>query len=84
MIPELYELEQIIENNQSHINDPVFNHTVSVLTKLGGRFKKVDRRVADYLAQKIDSYSRKYSLLFFFPMGILIINIISLSVHFLD
>ncbi len=32
--PELYELENIIENNESHDNDSVLNHTVSVMEKL--------------------------------------------------
>jgi len=31
LIPEFYELEEIIENNDWHNNDSVLNHTISVL-----------------------------------------------------
>ena len=58
-IPELYELKEIIENNKSHINDPVFTHTISVLTELEQLLKRVNEKVKGYLSQKIDYYSRQ-------------------------
>ena len=64
IIPEIYELERIVENNRSHINDPVFTHTLSVLVKLENILAAANKKVSDYLSQKIDYYSRKELLLF--------------------
>lgn len=64
VIPELYELEGIIENNRSHNNDPVFNHTITVLIELEKLFERANKRIKNYLAQKVNSHSRR-ELLFF-------------------
>lgn len=64
VVPELYELEEIIENNRSHNNDPVFNHTIAVLIELEKLFERVNKRIKNYLAQKVSSHLRK-ELLFF-------------------
>ena len=59
VVPELYELEEIIENNLWHNNDPVFNHVISVLTELNKLFEEVNDKIKAYLAEKIKNYSRK-------------------------
>lgn len=59
VIPELYELEEVIENNLWHNNDPVFNHVVSVSTELNKLFEEVNDKIKAYLAEKIKNYSRK-------------------------
>jgi len=58
-IPELYELEKIIENNPWHNNDKVLDHTISVLVELEQVFRKLDDRTKTYLDKKINAYSRK-------------------------
>ena len=64
LIPELYELENVIENNQWHSNDKVLNHTISTLVELERLYEKSDNKVKDYLDEEIDVYSRR-KLLFF-------------------
>lgn len=59
LIPELYELEEIIENNPWHNNDNVLNHTISVLGELEQIFEKLNDRIKACLDKKIDAYSRK-------------------------
>lgn len=59
VIPELYELETIIENNLWHVNDNVFNHIISVTTELEKIIKKANERIKNYLKEKIDICSRK-------------------------
>jgi putative nucleotidyltransferase with HDIG domain len=59
VIPELYELEEVIENNLWHNNDPVFNHVISVSTELNKLFEEVNDKIKAYLAEKIKNYSRK-------------------------
>ena len=60
LIPEIYELEKVIENdNHCHNNDSVFNHIMSVLKGLEEILKSVKGKVSDYLNQKITNYSRK-------------------------
>lgn len=59
LIPELYELEKVIENNKWHSNDKVLDHTISVLVELESLFEKLDNKVNDYLDEKIDGYQRR-------------------------
>jgi len=58
-IPELYELEKIIENNPWHNNDKILDHTISVLIELEQIFKKLNDRIKACLDKKINTYSRK-------------------------
>lgn len=58
-IPEFYELEKVIENNDWHDNDSVFNHTLTVLSHLEKILKKTKKVILRYLNKKIDSCSRK-------------------------
>ncbi len=60
LIPELYELKEIIENDgYYHNNDSIFNHTLRVLEKLEESLKNVKDKVSDYLDQKITNHTRK-------------------------
>jgi UTP:GlnB (protein PII) uridylyltransferase len=58
-IPEFYELEKVIENNDWHDNDSVFNHTLTVLSHLEKILKKTKKAILRYLDKKIDSCTRK-------------------------
>lgn len=60
LIPELYELKEIIENDgYYHDNDSIFNHTLRVLEKLEESLKDVKEKTSDYLRQKITNYARQ-------------------------
>jgi putative nucleotidyltransferase with HDIG domain len=59
LIPELYELEEIIENNPWHNNDNVLNHTISLLRELEELIKKPNDKIKVYLDKKINTYSRR-------------------------
>lgn len=63
-LPELYELETVIQNNRSHINDPTLVHVISVRKALEEILKQVSIKIKNYLDQTIDSYSKKDLLLF--------------------
>lgn len=43
LIPEFYELKEIVENNPWHNNDSVLNHTISLLKELEELIKKTER-----------------------------------------
>lgn len=58
-IPELYALENVIENNPWHSDDSVLNHTISVIAELNNLFDTVNNKIKDHLNQKIKNYSRK-------------------------
>jgi hypothetical protein len=58
-IPEFYELRNIVENNDWHDNDPVFNHVLFVSEKLGEVLENVKDEISTYLGQKITNYTRK-------------------------
>ena len=58
-IPELYELEKVIQNNPWHDNDSVFNHTLSVVMELNNLLGTVSNKIKKYLDYKIKNYSRK-------------------------
>lgn len=59
LIPEVYELKAVVENNPWHNNDSVFNHTLNVLVKLQGLLKNVKGKISDYLAQKVTNHTRE-------------------------
>jgi len=58
-IPELYELREVIENNNWHDNTSVFDHTLTTLKKLEGLFGNIKSVISDYLNQKITNYNRR-------------------------
>ena len=59
VIPELYELENVIENNPWHNNDPVFHHIVSVTSELEDLLKDVNNKIKNFLNQKVTNHFRK-------------------------
>jgi putative nucleotidyltransferase with HDIG domain len=59
LIPEFYELEKVIENNLWHNNDSVYDHTLTVLEKLGALLKNVKDKISNHLNRKITKYTRK-------------------------
>ena len=61
-LPEFYELKKIVENNDWHNKDNVFNHTLSVLKKLAQLFKQYRSELSKSLSKKINKYSRKQLL----------------------
>ena len=64
LLPELYELETVIQNNRSHINDPTLTHVISVRRELEQILEQVNPKIKNHLDQVIDSYSKKDLLLF--------------------
>jgi putative nucleotidyltransferase with HDIG domain len=62
-IPELYELEKVIQNNPWHDNDPVFNHTLSVVSELNALFEITSDKIKQRLDIKIQNYSIKELLI---------------------
>ena len=64
VIPELYELEEVIENNRSHNNESTLTHILSVRKELELLLEDVNEAIKRYLDSKIDSRSRKELLLF--------------------
>jgi len=58
-IPEFYELEEIVENDDWHNNDSVLNHTLTVLEKLEELLKNIRGKIAKYLNREITNYTRK-------------------------
>ncbi len=64
IIPELYELSEVIENNLSHSNEPTLTHIISVRKELEILLKDAKKNVKDYLSSKIDFHSKGELLLF--------------------
>jgi hypothetical protein len=63
VIPELYELENVIQNNPWHDNDPVFNHTLSVVTELNNLLETGSDKIKEYLNKKVKNNSRRQLLI---------------------
>ncbi len=63
IIPELYELSEVVENNLSHSNEPTLTHIISVRKELEILLKDAKESVKDYLSLKIDFHSRGELLL---------------------
>ncbi|PIV65331.1 MAG: hypothetical protein COS09_00090 [Candidatus Nealsonbacteria bacterium CG01_land_8_20_14_3_00_12] len=59
LIPEFYELKEIVENNPWHNNDSVLNHTISLLKELEELIKKPNDKIKVYLDKKINTHSRE-------------------------
>ena len=58
-LPELYELREVIENNEWHNHDSVFNHTMSVLKSCENILKDVNSQINSYLNEKIGTHTKK-------------------------
>lgn len=61
-LPEIYELKEVIENNNWHNNDSVFNHTLTTLEKLEELLTNAKNKISSYFNQKVDNYTRKQLL----------------------
>lgn len=62
-IPELYDLKRVVENNDWHYKENVFDHTLSVLDHLEKTLLNLNKKAKQYLDKKIDSVSRKNLLI---------------------
>jgi len=62
ILPELYELNSVVENNPWHDHDSVFSHTLKVLKQLEKLLKHADKKVSGYLSLKIDGNTRRQIL----------------------
>ena len=62
IFPEFYELKNVIENNDWHHNDSVFNHTIKVLISMEKLLKKCNYKINKYLNKKLNNHSRKQLL----------------------
>jgi len=58
-IPELYKLEDIVENNPWHNKESVFDHTMSVLSNLEKIIKNSKKGTKQALNKIIEKHSRK-------------------------
>ena len=63
VIPELYELEKVIQNNPWHDNESVLKHTLLVVAELNNLLQTVSNKIKNYLNHKIKNYSRKELLI---------------------
>tara|TARA_Y100000310_G_C20634678_1_gene790538 strand:+ start:137 stop:760 length:624 start_codon:yes stop_codon:yes gene_type:complete len=61
-LPEFYELKEIIEDNDWHANDTVFNHTLTTLEKLEFLLEKTKPEIKSHLNQIITQNTRKQLL----------------------
>ena len=60
ILPELYELEEVIENNGSHNNQPVFEHILATLAAL--EQKTTSKRQLLFLATLLHDIGKKETL----------------------
>ena len=58
-LPEFFELKNCVENNSWHNDDPVFDHTLSVLEEFEKLLKTASDKINFYLNQSVDSYSKR-------------------------
>jgi len=59
LIPEFYDLKNIVENNDWHNKENVFNHTLSVLDSLEKVLRNLNKKTKQFLGKKINNNSRK-------------------------
>jgi putative nucleotidyltransferase with HDIG domain len=59
LIPELYKLKDIVENNPWHNEESVFDHTISVLNNLEKIIRTLKKKVKQDLNKIIEKHSRK-------------------------
>jgi len=72
LIPEFYGLKEVIENNPWHNNEPVFDHTLSVLDNLGKIIHNSKKEIKRTLNKIVDKNSRKdllYTAALFHDIG---------------
>ncbi len=59
LMPEFYELEKVIENNNWHNEEPVFEHSLSVLDNLERIIYNSKKEIKEILNKIIDRNSRR-------------------------
>lgn len=59
LMPEFYELKNIVENNGWHYKENVFDHTLSVLDNLEKTLRNLNKKTKQFLNKKVDSITRK-------------------------
>ncbi len=59
LIPEFYELKNIVENNDWHCQENAFDHTLSVLDNLEKVLHKLNKETKQFLNEKIGNSTRK-------------------------
>ncbi len=55
LIPEFYELKNVVENSKWHNKESVFDHTLSVLNDLEKILLNLNKGIKEFLNKKIDS-----------------------------
>jgi len=63
LIPELYDLKSVVENNDWHSNENVFDHTFSVLKHLKKIISELSPKTKEYLNEEIGDNTRKSLLI---------------------
>lgn len=63
LVPELYDLKDVIEKNEWHNNENVFDHTFSVLNYLKKIILDLGKETKQYLNEEIDNNTRKSLLM---------------------
>lgn len=58
-LSEFYQLKKVIENNDSHNQESVFDHTLSVLGELDKIIEKSSAKIINYLDQIVDNHTKK-------------------------
>jgi putative nucleotidyltransferase with HDIG domain len=58
-LPEIYQLKEVIENNDWHNHESVFDHTLTVLRELKKIIKDSSPKIKKELDRRIDNYRRK-------------------------
>ncbi len=59
LIPEFYNLKSVVENNDWHHKENVFDHTLSVLDNLEKALLNLNEETKQFLDKKVGSISRK-------------------------
>ena len=55
-LPEFYDLQNVIENNNWHNHESTFNHTLKVLANYDRYLLKTDKKISQYLNRNIDKH----------------------------
>jgi len=59
ILPEIYTLKNVIENNIAHVNQDVFDHTVKVCASLEQLLAETkNQKILNYFQEKIGQYSK--------------------------
>jgi len=59
LVPEFYELKNVVENNDWHHKENIFDHTLSVLENLEKILRTLNKETKQFLDSRIDHISRR-------------------------